>query len=78
MTKAEREAYNRRLKVLRDNYAAEEFAREKAAREREEFAREREAKALRQTAAKMLAEGVEPDVVKRCTGLTVEEIKALS
>ena len=42
MTKAEREAYNRRLKVLRDNYAAEEFAREKAAREREELARERE------------------------------------
>ena len=35
MTKAEREAYNRRLKIRRDNYAADEFAREKAAKERE-------------------------------------------
>ena len=36
MTKAEREAYNRRLKIRRDNFAADEFAREKA----EERARE--------------------------------------
>ena len=84
MTKAEREAYNRRLKVLRDNYAAEEFAREKAAREREEFAREREefarereAKALRQTAAKLLAMGLSPEQISQATGLTKEEIASL-
>ena len=77
MTKAEREAYNRRLKVLRDNYAAEEFAREKAAREREEFAREREAKALRQTAAKLLAMGLSPEQISQATGLSEEEIASL-
>ena len=76
MTKAEREAYNRRLKVLRDNYAAEEFAREKAAREREELAREREKaigeaveNALRETAAKLLAMGLSPEQISQATSL---------
>ena len=77
MTKAEKEAYNRRMKIRWDNYATEKFAREKAARELEEAREKAIDETLRETAAKMLAEGVEPAIVMRCTGLSEEEIAAL-
>ena len=55
MTKAEREAYNRRLKIRRDNFAADEFAREKA----EELAREKAEELAREKAEELARELVE-------------------
>lgn len=55
MTKAEREAYNRRLKIQRDNYAADEFARKKALKE---IAEGRE-KGLAEGLAKGMEQGME-------------------
>ena len=72
MTKAEREAYNRRLKIRRDNYAADEFAREKAAMEREKAVAGAKEEALREVAAKMLALGLSPEQISQATGLTDE------
>ena len=92
MTKAEREAYNRRLKILRDNYAADEYTREKQEEKMEKFRQEMEkarAEALekghaegraeekKDTAAKMLAAGLDIDLISSITGLQKEEILKL-
>ena len=58
MTKAEREAYNRRLKIQRDNYAADEFARKKALKE---IAEGRE-KGLAEGLAKGMEQGMEQGI----------------
>lgn len=70
MTKAEREAYNRRLKIMRDNHNADAFAREKAIEEGR-------AEANRDNAAKMLREAIPLEVIQRVTGLSVDEIREL-
>ena len=81
MTKAEREAYNRRLKIRRDNFAADEFAREKAeelARERVERERERATRESQiQIARNLLAMDLGVEQIAHGTGLTVEEVKEL-
>ena len=83
MTKAEREAYNRRLKIMRDNQNADDFAREKAIKEGLEKGLEQglaqgleqgRAEANRLNALKMLQEGIPADVIQRVTGLTENEI----
>ena len=85
MTKAEREAYNRRLKIRRDNYAADEFAREKAMEElnqakaeameegRAEGRAEGCAQAATDIAAKLRAEGFPEDVIERVTNISPAE-----
>ena len=94
MTKAEREAYNRRLKIQRDNYAADEFAREKAEREiaegrargleegraegRTEGRAEGESAKARDVAKGLIREGVSIDIIQRVTGLSAEEITDLN
>lgn len=85
MTKAEREAYNRRLKIRRDNYAADEFAREKAALEleksvaegRAEGRAEGKAESQIQIARNLLAMGLSPEQVAQGTGLKIEEVSKL-
>ena len=66
MTKAEREAYNRRLKIQRDNYAADKFAQEKA---QEELAKKL-AEGLEKGLAEGRAEGLEKGLAEgRAEGL---------
>jgi predicted transposase/invertase (TIGR01784 family) len=74
MTKAEQEAYNRRLKIQRDNYAADKYARETAIAEG--LAKGEAAKA-RSIAKGLIEEGISIEVIQRVTGLSVEEIEAL-
>ena len=79
MTKAEREAYNRRLKILRDNYAADKYACEKQ-EEMEKVRQEREggrAEANRDHALKMLRDGLPVDLSRRVTGLSESELNGL-
>ena len=78
MTKAEQEAYNRRLKIQRDNYAADKYARETAIAEglAEGLAKGEAAKA-RAIAKKLLAMGLTLAQVAEGTGLSVEEVAAL-
>ena len=78
MTKAEQEAYNRRLKIQRDNYAADKYARETAIAEglAEGLAKGEAAKA-RAIAKKLLAMGLTLAQVAEGTGLSVEEVEAL-
>ena len=89
MTKAEREAYNRRLKIQRDNFAADEFAREKALKEiaegrekglaegRAEGRAEGEAAKAEAIAEKLLAMGLTIAQVAEATGLTKERLERL-
>ena len=102
MTKAEREAYNRRLKIQRDNYAADKYAREKQEREMEKVRVEMEkarsemekvrqeleeararilaegrAEANLSNAAKMLAAGLDMDLISGITGLSAEDLAKL-
>ena len=85
MTKAEQEAYNRRLKIQRDNYAADKYAREKAEKEfAEKLAQglaegraEGEAAKARAIAKGLIEEGISIEVIQRVTGLSVEEVEAL-
>ena len=74
MTKAEQEAYNRRLKIQRDNYAADKYARETAIAEG--LAKGEAAKA-RAIAKGLIEEGISIEVIQRVTGLSVEEVEAL-
>ena len=83
MTKAEREAYNRRLKIRRDNFAADEFAREKAeelAREKaEELAREMVEKLAREMAEKEREKATKESQIQiarnlLAMGLSVEQV----
>ena len=85
-TKAEREAYNRRLKIQRDNYAADEFARKKAIAEGlAEGLAEGHAKGLAEgraegrieIAKRLLAMGLTIEQVAEGTGLSVKEVEAL-
>ncbi len=78
MTKAEQEAYNRRLKIQRDNYAADKYARETAIAEglAEGLAKGEAAKA-RAIAKGLIEEGISIEVIQRVTGLSVEEVEAL-
>ena len=63
MTKAEKEAYNRRMKVRWDNYAADKFAREKATKESQI-----------QIARNLLAMGLSVEQAAQGTGLAIEEV----
>ena len=81
MTKAEKEAYNRRMKVRWDNYAADKFAREKAEEFAREMAEKEREKATResqiQIARNLLAMGLSVEQVAQGTGLTIEEVSKL-
>ena len=80
MTKAEREAYNRRLKILRDNYAADKYACEKQEemeKGRAEGMMEGRAEANRDNALKMLRDGLPVDLSRRVTGLSESELNGL-
>ena len=85
MTKSEREAYNRRLKILRDNYAADEFAREKAKQEMEENMARALAQGVAQgmaqgrteVASNMLAAGMDVNQISHLTGIPIPDIVAL-
>lgn len=82
MTKAEREAYNLRLKIRRDNENCDAFAREKALNEglaegREKGLAEGRAETNKNNAVKMLHLGVDISIIQQVTGLSEEEISAL-
>lgn len=77
MTKAEREAYNRRLKIQRDNYAADEFAREKAEKEFAERLEKGLAEGKKTIATKLLSKGFPDKEVAEITGLSLKEVLAL-
>ena len=62
---------------MRDNYAAEEFAREKAAKELEKAVEDAVEKTLRETAAKMLTMGLSLKQVSQATGLSEEDVAKL-
>ena len=64
MTKAEQEAYNRRLKIQRDNYAADKYAREKAEKEFAEKLAQGRAQGLAQGLAQGHAEGLAEGLAK--------------
>lgn len=74
MTKAEREAYNRRLKIQRDNYAADKYARETAIAEGRA---EGESAKARDIAKNLLSMGMSSKQVADATGLTEEELTRL-
>ena len=75
MTKAEREAYNRRLKIMRDNKNADDFAREKAIAEGlAEGLEKGRAEATKELAAKLLAKGMPIADVAELTGLSEKEL----
>ena len=86
MTKAEREAYNLRLKIRRDNENADAFAREKAINEGHEIGlakglakglAEGRAEANKEVAAKLVAKGLSISEIAEITGLNENEISAL-
>lgn len=81
MTKAEQEAYNRRLKILRDNYAADKFAREKALKEiaegREKGRAEGRAEGILSVASNLIKMGLSTESITQATGLSPEEIEKI-
>ena len=82
MTKAEQETYNRRLKIQRDNYAADKYARETAIAEgraegRAKGLAEGEAAKAETVARKLLQRGFDKQEIAEITGLAGEDVEAL-
>ncbi len=82
MTKAEREEYNLRLKIRRDNENCDAFAREKAITEGHaigiaEGRAEGRAEAHKEVATKLLSKGLSIAEISEITGLSKGEIEGL-
>jgi predicted transposase/invertase (TIGR01784 family) len=74
-----RALYDLRQKTINDHNSEVTVAREEGKAEgREEGIAEGEFKGKRETARAMLSEGIATSIVSKCTGLTIDEIKAIN
>ncbi|MDR2781080.1 MAG: hypothetical protein LBB21_01295, partial [Holosporaceae bacterium] len=74
-----RALYDLRQKTINDHNSEITVAREEGKAEGITIGEERgELKGKRETARAMLSEGIATSIVNKCTGLTIDEIKAIN